>query len=82
MAQSPSTPLTLGYLMRVAGPAHLPNGIAVTANNVAGLTQSRQYTLYPGFGVRPDRRAQAVSCVDRAGGVGPLVEESARRPTC
>lgn len=45
-------PTALGYLMRVAGPAHLPGGIAVTANNVAGLTQSRQYTLYPGFGAR------------------------------
>lgn len=42
-------PSALGYLLRATGPAQLPDGTAVTAHNVANLTQSRQYVLYPGY---------------------------------
>lgn len=39
-------PTALSYLLRVTGPARLPDGSQVTAGNVVALTQQRQYTLY------------------------------------
>jgi len=40
-------PTALSYLLRVTGPAALPDGTSITADNVVALTQSTAYVTYP-----------------------------------
>jgi hypothetical protein len=40
-------PTALSYLLAAAGPAHLPDGTAISADNVVTLTQSTAYTRFP-----------------------------------
>jgi hypothetical protein len=40
-------PTVLSYLLKVTGPARMPNGTSVTAGNVVGLTQSSVYAMFP-----------------------------------
>jgi hypothetical protein len=39
-------PTALSHLLRVSGPAPLPGGGAVTADNVVSLTQQKQYSMF------------------------------------
>ncbi len=56
-------PTTLGYLLAVTGPATLPNGQQVTADNVVSLTQQEAYDR---FGARNDARKQYLLEIARA----------------
>lgn len=48
-------PTALSYLLRVAGPAALPDGTKVTAGNVVALTENRVYFRYP---TKQDQRSR------------------------
>lgn len=45
-------PAVLGYVLAVTGPVHLPDGRAVTAQNIVTLTERDEYTLFPGYAER------------------------------
>jgi hypothetical protein len=40
-------PTTLAYFLSVTGPVTLPNGQAVSADNIVSLTEKDEYVLYP-----------------------------------
>jgi hypothetical protein len=40
-------PTALGYLLAVTGPAQLPDGSSVGADNIVSLTQQQQYSMFP-----------------------------------
>lgn len=41
-------PTAFSYLLKITGPASLPDGTRVSGTNVVSLTQQKQYSLYPG----------------------------------
>ena len=56
-------PTTLGYLLKVSGPATLPDGTQVTADNVVTLTEK---TLYSRFTNPVERKAYLIKIVSAA----------------
>jgi hypothetical protein len=56
-------PTTLGYLLAVTGPATLPDGQRVSADNVVSLTQQQVYSR---FGVKNVARKQYLLAIARA----------------
>ena len=54
-------PVTLSYLLAATGPATLPDGEPVTADNVVALTESEVYARYPDNDHRRDAFLQQVA---------------------
>ena len=57
-------PAALSYFLAVTGPAVLPDGTAVSAQNVVSLTERDEYALYPNLDQRKDFLVDLIHATD------------------